>query len=314
MKKTALTFPLCLSLLCLSLPFLGLLAGCAPAADLSPPAVSAGPEETATPAPDLTEDEVPAWVSCRVVDGAEEGRLLLAELDHGLNPHEDSRQDGRSVYALSTEGLSVFLDGEPAQASDLQDGMSVEISFNGEVLETFPAQLGEAYEIHAYSVGTRQNPGGGYYDLCGLYLQVLDDLWERDEGLNSDISLAGLDLSEAPGELLESEKAAIAWRFGEDHGVDVVRGSFEELAGEEYFTEVNSDPERPLYQWEDGCLFTISANTDHEEEIHFGLAVLFFDAQKWRSPLGAYWLADCSAVWSEMGGWSGYNVGHEAIS
>ena len=39
-----------------------------------------------------------------------------------------------------------------------------------------------------------------------------------------------------------------------------------------------------------------------------------FDAQKWRSPLGAYYFGDCSALWPELGSWSGYKVGHEAIS
>lgn len=314
---------------------LGILTGCAPA-----PSPSASPEgePSAAPSepPSLAQDEVPDWVSCRIVDGAEEGELLLAELGHALNDRELYHHDGKSVYRLSlngirgeeevqpdgsilavdwaNNGISVYLDGQPADPSVLEDGMAVEISFNGTVLESFPAQLGEVYELHAYSIGTPQSPGGSYYDLCGLYLQVLDDLWEKDRGLNSDVTLAGLDLSEAPGELLDSEKSALAWRFGELHGVEVVEGTFETLAEEGYFTEVSDHPERPLYQWEDGCLFTIGANHDHDGEVYFGLPVLFFNAQKWRSPLGAYFFEDCSAVWPEKGTWSGYKIGSEAIS
>lgn len=326
MKKLVFSLALCLSLL----------AGCTPAPQPSP-AVETPPEEfptiCATDAPSLSQDEVPDWVSCRIVDGAEEGELLLAELDYPLNHRELAHHDGKSVYRLSLNGfrceedvqpdgtvlavtladhIPVFLDGEPAQPSDLKDGMNVEISFNGMVLETFPAQLGETYELHAWSVGTVESPGGSLYDLCGLYLQVLDDLWNVDPGLNSGISLAGLDLSEAPGGLLESEKSALAWRFGEIHEVEVVRSTYEELAETGYLTPVENVP--TLYQWEDGCLFTISPNHDHDDEIYFGLPVLFFDAQKWRSPLGAYYFGDCSAVWPEMGTWSSYRVGREAIS
>lgn len=302
MKKIAFALALCLSLL----------AGCTPTPEPSP-AVETPPVAEPTPSlPTLSQDEVPDWVSCRIVDGAEEGELLLAELDYPLNERELNHYNGKSVYRLSLNGIAVYLDGQPAQPSDLKDGMSVEVSFNGMVLETFPAQLGDAYELHAYSIGTRQNPGGTCYDLCGLYLQVLDDLWEKDPGLNSDISVAGLDLSQAPGNLLDSEKSALCWRFGEKHEVEVIQGTYEELAEEGYLTAVDNIPD--LYQWEDGCLFSISPSHNHDDEIHFGLPTLFFDAQKWRSPLGAYFFGDCSAVWPESGTWSGYTVGQHAIS
>lgn len=337
MKRTCCILTLCLALL----------AGCAPAAETQPtpaPSGTPSPLETVTSgcqayAPNLDQDEVPDWVSCRIVDGAEEGELLLAELDHPLNDRELYHHDGKSVYRLSlngtrgkeevqpdgtilsvdlaNNGVSVYLDGEPAQLTDLRDGMSVEISFNGLVAETFPAQLGEAYELHAYSIGTSQCPGGGYFDLCGLYLQVLDDLWQKDPGLNSGITVAGLDLSQAPGELLESEKSALAWRFGELHGVEVVEGTFDELVEQDYITIVPNDPECdciPGPYWEDGCLFTISPSHAHDDEVYSGLPVLFFDAQKWCSPLGAYYFQDCSAAWPESGTWSGYNIGAEAIS
>ena len=330
-KKTWTILTLCLALL----------AGCVPAAETRPTPTptapgSMGEVSASSPPPGLSLDEVPDWVSCRIVDGAEEGELLLAELDYPLNDRELYHHDGKNVYRLSlngtrgkeevrpdgtirfvdlaNNGVSVYLDGEPAQPADLRDGMSVEISFNGLVAECYPALLGEPYELHAYSIGTPQCPGGGYFDLCGLYLQVLDDLWQKDPGLNSDITIAGLDLSQAPGELLESEKSALCWRFGETHGVEVVEGTYEELAEEGYLTQVSSDPERPLYQWEDGCLFSLKANQDHDNEIHFGLPVLYFDAQKWRSPLGAYFFQDCSAIWPESGTWSGYKIGAEAIS
>lgn len=278
------------------------------------------PASDGTEAPEMEEnmeqvsldpDEEPTVITCRVVDGADDGDLLLAELD-----------GGSGVYRLSVSDIPVTLDGEAADASALEDGMPIEISFNGQILETFPARLGEVYGIAAWSIGRERNLAGTCYDLCGLYLQVLDDLWKKDPALNEDISVAGLDLSQAPGGLTDSEKAAIAWRFGETHGVEVVTGTFEELEEQGYFTscpistpapEEGEDFSHMWNQWEDGCLFSITPNEDHEGEI-YSLPVLFFNAEKWRAPLAAYGFYDCSAGWGQVSTWNGYTVGAEFIS
>lgn len=276
----------------------------------SPQAETPALEDGGASQPEGTEPVVTAF---RIVDGAEDGNLLLAKL---------CRCPGADVCRLPLNGVSVTLDGESADASALEDGMLVEVSFNGETLETYPAQLGEVYQVAGWSIGTEKNPGGTCYDLCGLYLQVLDDLWNRDPALNENISLAGLDLSQAPGDLAESEKAAIAWRFGELHGVEVVTGTFEELKEQGYFTasaistpapKDGENPDSVLVEWEDGCLFSISANEDHQEEV-YSLPTLFFDAEKWRAPLAGYGFHDCSAVWPTMGTWSGYQIAAEFIS
>lgn len=283
-----------------------------------PPSDSVGPGR---PYPSLAEDEEPTYIMCRIADGAEDGNLLLAEFpDDGEDPAAS-----RNVYRLSLNGSAVpqiKLDGEPVMPDALEDGMVVRIGFNGNVMETFPAQLGEVYTVSAYSIGTWENPGGTCYDLCGLYLKVLDDLWKVDPGLNEDIAIAGLDLSQAPGNLSESEKAAIAWRFGEMHGVEVVTGTFEELEAQGYFTasaistpapEDGEDFSHMWNEWKDGCLFSIRPNADHEGEL-YSLATIFFDAEKWRSPLGAYCFYDCSAMWPQAGTWGEYKIGSQMIS
>ena len=180
------------------------------------------PGEGGKPAPSLAEDEEPAVLLCRIVDGAEDGNLLLAELDEGL-------YGGTGVYRLNVKDVPVTLDGEAAEPSVLEDGMAVDVAFNGHVLESFPAQLGEVYSVSAWSRGRGRNGGGTMFDLCGLYLQVLDDLWEKDKGLNENVSQIALDLSQAPGELTEGEKLALVHRFGELHGVEAFAATFEEL-------------------------------------------------------------------------------------
>ena len=314
--RFGLTLALCLSLSA---------CGSAPAAGPSSPGGEGGADTSRTGAPagapgsggsrlSLDPDEEPAVVTCRIVDGAEDGDLLLAELGEGLH-------GGNGVYRLDTEDVPVTLDGGPAGPSALADGMTVEVAFDGMVMETFPARFGEVYGVTAWSIGRGEDPGGTCYDLCGLYLQVLDDLWNKDPALNEDISVAGLDLSRAPGGLSESEEAALAWRFGETHGVEVVAGTFDELKEQGYLSASSVSTPKPedgedsplWYQWEDGCLFSITPNENHEGEV-YSLPTLFFNAEKWRSPLGAYCFYDCSAVWPECGTWSGYSIGGEMIS
>ena len=291
-----------------------LLTACAPAAETpESPARTEGPAAPADPAgvpPSLAEDEEPTVLTCRVVDGAEDGNLLLAELDEGL-------YGGTGVYRLNVKDVPVTLDGEAAEPSVLEDGMAVDVAFNGHVLESFPAQLGEVYSVSAWSRGRGRNGGGTMFDLCGLYLQVLDDLWQKDPGLNEDVSQIALDLSQAPGELTEGEKLALVHRFGELHGVEAFAATFEELKEQGYLTSEplgDGAPEGAAFlHWEDGCLFSITPSEDHEGE-NYSLPTLFFNAEKWRSSLGAYSFYDCFAGWGQVSTWNGYQIGSEMIS
>ena len=291
-----------------------LLTACAPAAETpESPARTEGPAAPADPAgvpPSLAEDEEPTVLTCRVVDGAEDGNLLLAELDEGL-------YGGTGVYRLNVKDVPVTLDGEAAEPSVLEDGMAVDVAFNGTVLESFPAQLGEVYSVSAWSRGRGRNGGGTMFDLCGLYLQVLDDLWQKDPALNGDVSQIALDLSRAPGELTEGEKTALVHRFGELHGVEAFAATFEELKEQGYLTSEplgDGAPEGAAFvRWEDGCLFSITPSEDHEGE-SYSLPTLFFNAEKWRSSLGAYGFYDCSAGWGQVSTWNGYQIGSEMIS
>ncbi len=260
----------------------------------------AGQEE---PASENGEEQT--LVSLRIVDGAESGQLVLAGAGAG------------EVYTLNAGGVSIYLDGSPADAAVLEDGMTAEIAYGGDLLETYPLQFGKVFSVFVYSRGTEQNPGGELYDLCGLYLQVLNDLWDTDDGLNGGAAYVSVDLSDAPGGLTEGEKAAIAWIFAGAHQVEGMTYSYEELAELGYLTQVdlgtNTADGPKLYQWEDGVLFSVTAS-DWEDEEAYSLPVVKFDAEKWRSPLGAYFFEDCTAVWPELGTWDGYVIGGQAIS
>lgn len=233
---------------------------------------------------------------CRIVDGAAEGELLLADLNGSKH----------GVYLLRAGDIPVTVDGTPAGAAALADGMTVEVEHSGMILESYPAQFAQVHALRA------QTPlPGSYTDLCGLWLKVLDDLWSVDPGLNGmesggTVPYVGVDLSRAPGDLTAAEKSAVVWRFGQLHGAQALAGTFDELAEQGYL-----DKERLF--WEDGVLFSIAADEDRTGEV-YSLPALAFDAQKWRGGLGAYFFCDCVCVWPENGTWTEYRVGSEAIS
>ena len=241
---------------------LSLLSACGHAASAAP-----SPASSSSPALD-----------CVIVDGAEDGSLLLAETDGSAG----------AVFRVGAgvETVSVTVDGNAASWQDLRDGMRIRVTFDGSIMETYPAQPSGVTAIAGETASID--------DRCGLYLQVLEDLWTADPGLNDGITELGVDLSGLT-DLSGAEKSAVAWRFGELHGIVPLEASYDELVEEGYIDG------KELY-WEDGCLFTLS-----------GSAEAGFDAQKWRSGLGAYFFTGCTARRSGNGSWT-YRIGAEAIS
>lgn len=268
---------------------LALLAGCGTSAG-SAAAPTPMPPESVPPTGDLPGVEM--WeMTCRIVDGAENGALMLAE-------GEDGPYDGTGIYAFAVGDTPVWIDGEEKTAADLTDGMLVTVCWNGMVAESYPGQLGTVYALSADS--------GDTDDRCGLYLQVLEDLWEVDPGLNTDLEELGVDFSGLT-DLTESEKSALAWVFGNAHGLMPITGTLEEIWQAGYLTPMTEPAEGyedsvSLYRWENGCLFSLSGSAEEG-----------FTAQKWASGLGAYVFSDCIAAQDADGTWS-YTVGAEAIA
>ena len=226
-----------------------------------------------------------------------------------------AKTDGNSadVYTLSLRDVELTLDGsafdrnEPGAYQDLPGktltGALVEVAYDL-VLETYPGQLAEVTAVNIRS--------DGFDDRCALYLRVLNDLWAVDEGLNNDITMLSVDLSQTG--LSDSEQAAVAWAFGGEHGISQVLSlNYEQLAAEGYLTGADPDSDG-IPCWEDGCLFTITEQETGDNELNGARNTVTFDAQKWRSALGAYFFADCTAEQALDGHWGDYTVGSEAIS
>ena len=248
------------------------------------------------------ESAEPAGEMFRIVREEKDG-LLLARVGGGP----------ADVYTLSLPDTGVTLDGEAfdreeprayqALPGSTLTGALAEITY-GTVLETYPGQLGGVTAVNIYS--------DGFDDRCALYLRVLDDLWNVDGGLNGGVTSVSVDLSQTS--LSESEQAAVAWAFAGEHGIsDPLTLSHEELAAEGYLTGADPDSDG-MPCWENGCLFTI-AEQESENHVQNGARdTVTFDAQKWRSALGAYFFCDCTASQDIDGRWGDYTVGSQAIS
>lgn len=220
----------------------------------------------------------------RVVQAVENGGLVLG----GRNASD--------VYTANAAKMKILLDGEEADVSALKSGMPVTVTDISMIMESFPAQLGTEGVIRISSEKVRN-------DYPGLYLKVLEDLWTDDDGLNNDAEYVSVDLSKAPGELWEGEKAAIAWIFASHHQAQALTFSFEELVEEGYVNESE------LY-WKNGILFSIKENNSSAS----GENTISFNTQKWRSGTGAIMYDGCKASFKKDGSWKPYKVGSFAIA
>ena len=243
-----------------------------------------------------TPDPEPQYVGAdtmtlRVVGDGENGTLILA--------------GETEVYALPLEGVTLYLDGGSVSASEIESGMSAEVWYTGGVQETYPAKFSQVV-----AVSFTRETDSGVYDLCGLYLQVLEDLWNKDAGLNDGAEIVSVDLSKTPGGLTAGEKAAIAYVFAQKHGVQGLTMTFDELREEGYLAGEKTEDGKMAYSFANGLLFTVTP--DGSAPGDDSAPVIAFAAEKWRSPLGAYFFTKCTASRGESG-WE-YSVGAEMIS
>lgn len=292
MKKWSLLTGICL--------FLCLLAGCAGSTELpsAPPIPSERvPASSSNSDKSILIEDGPPWLmTLRIVSGAETENLVLAE----------NGEAGVGVYTLSTRAL-------PKKAfpkEPLQDGQLINVYYDS-FTEAWPMNFGGVTAIEIAN--------NDFNNRAALYLQVLKDLWKEDSGLNEDVEIIGVDLSQTS--LTPAEQSAVAWALAESLGTNLVEGSLQELINQGYITAVPisstgsgidlNDTKYYWYHWENGCHFSI---TEPPAEIAATYSLSLFDAQKWRSSTGAYFFSNCWLIPAETGGWSDYSIGARGIS
>ena len=227
------------------------------------------------------------------------------------------------IYTLDASGLPLYREpterGELLADGQLAAGALVEVAYGGDILESYPALFGGVERITVLP--------DEFDDRCALYLRVLNDLWGKDEGLNSSgVEYISVDL--AATSLTPAERSAVAWTFAQSHGAEPMELSYEQLCAEGYISGLTGENAFP--QWEKGILFTI---TETDDPVTFNLPSLSeggelpsmtqynikntvsFDASKWRTALGAYGFSKCVAVQNNDGVWGDYRInGPEWIS
>ena len=285
MKKRMFLLSLCLLLTACASPS-------ASVEEVAPPTCAETPVETeATCGPGI-----PYRMTCRIVDGAESGSLVLAE----------QGDTGSGVYTLSITALAP---GVPPD-EPLRNGQLIDVYY-GAFTESWPMGFGGVTAIEIVE--------GSFDNRCSLYLKVLEDLWDADPALSEGVEFVGIDLTQTS--LSPAEQAAVGWVFAGRHGADAVEGTVEELVEQGWISATPlsisgsgtdlSQTEHYFYEWKNGCHFSIA---EQPMEGTYSLVPVTFDAMKWRSSLGAYMFCDCTAVQSAPGEWSDYQIGSEAVS
>ena len=192
------------------------------------------------------------------------------------------------LYTVSSTSAVYDIDNKASDQSTLKAGQNVEIGYSGAIMESYPAQLGDPVYIRITGQGD---------DMVGFYQTVLNDLWNVDSGLNSDISVLAFDLSKVTN-LSDAEKSALVYVVSSSHNLQGITGTFDELSEQGYI-----DKDKAYF--EKGILFIIEITDITEDSFTF-------KAEKWRSGDGAYYFIDCKAVRNDAS-WS-YTVGSQAIS
>lgn len=234
------------------------------------------PIETQTP---IAEMQTPA-LETQSPDGKTAEAVLEAKVMEKqgnsylvINRGEDAKN--AQLYTLGSE-------------KELKVGELVDIYYNGMVLESYPAQLGEVYGIK--KVGEEEC-------LADLYLNVFKDLYEMDEGLNSDIEEIALNLEEVSN-LSSLEKEYLFYRIWCDYQKETFFSTYEKLKEEGRIIDNGMN-------YPDGILVTIKVEEKEEDSFSFSL-------EKWRSGLGAIGYNNGKAK-KEAGKWS-YQPGDFWIS
>ena len=243
---------------------------------------TAAPKLEAPPAAATPGSEAPGTAAVEPEGGALLTGTVIDVSDGSLLLAGEGDYDG--LYRLSLDGVPV----EPGGVETLCVGKRAEVTFGGTVAECFPGIPGGVTRVRAVD---------GDLSPFVLYRQALFDLMETDEGLNGGARYLGVDLSGAAN-LTGGEKLALQYLLEQQYGLSVLPGTFDELCEQGYI-------DRDALYWEDGVLLRVALVED-------GTDTFRFDAEKWRSGLGAIYWTDCTAA-RGAAGWT-YEVGGFAIA
>jgi predicted small lipoprotein YifL len=189
----------------------------------------------------------------------EAGDSLLVAPDPESNEYKSS---DKMLVNLLNAGIKNST-GDDIAKEELKVGDTVKITYNGVIAESYPAQI-SASLIQVT----------GHNNVIDGYMAIIDDIYQMDPGLNSEIDMMTFDTT-GWVELTQIEKEIIFSLLKEKYGVEIVDATFDELA------EQGLIDKEQLY-FPNGIHIVISNMKFNDEK-----NTITYSISKWRSGLGA---------------------------
>jgi hypothetical protein len=191
--------------------------------------------------------------------------------------------DKNSNEIKSSDKITVSIDddaitgaeGKSIAKEELKAGDLVKITYNGVILESYPAQItASAVEVAGRNI------------IIDGYIALIDDIYNEDPGLNGDITTVALDTTEWIG-LSAIDKEIILQSMKDSYGLDIIEGTYDELS------EQGLIDKEKLY-FPKGILISIKNINYNEKD-----KIITCSIKKWRSGLGAIGSDDVTAEYKD---------------
>ena len=205
-----------------------------------------------------------------VIEG---GVSLLVAPDKESNEYKSSDKISVNLYDCKITDK----EGATITKEMIKPGDYLTITYEGVILESYPAQI----TASAISVVDHNQ-------LIEGYLAIIEDIYEEDAGLNSDIEMIAFDTQGWVG-MDDLEKEAVFSVLKDKYEVDIVEDTYDSLVDKGL---IDKDK---LY-FEKGILITIS-KVDYDKEKQ----EISYSVAKWRSGLGAVGSDDAVAKYDKEG-------------
>lgn len=194
-------------------------------------------------------------------------KAVVIDNNNGLlvKPDADSNEFKSSDKINVGTNNSILYDEDKKEVdlSEIQVGDSIKITYNGIILESYPAQISaDCINILESNL------------LIEGYIAIIDDIYKDDSALNSDINMIALDLTGITN-LSKTDKDILLIKLYDMYGLEVKESTYDQLVEEGLINE------KELY-FPTGIIISIS-NSKYNE----GKKTLTYDINKWRSGLGA---------------------------
>jgi len=183
-------------------------------------------------------------------------------------PNADSNEFKSSdkIAVSATDAVLNDWKGEEISLNDLRVGDTVEIIYNGVIMESYPAQ------ISCYRIELKEESL-----LISGYMALIDDIYLKEvPGLGANISILAIDTTDMTN-ITETEKQRLLIKLQDRYRfrAEVVEGTFDELVEEGMIDKAN-------LSFKDGILITIKHPIFDEKEKSLNCGF-----EKWCSGIGA---------------------------